>query len=198
MCDKSPRARALLVAALLGALGACATTVKAPPTPPDPRPVFLLVHGRHASLVLATGEAQLVRYAYGDWRWYAQNRTQPWYGVAALLWPTPAALGRRAFAGPATEDNLRRQLRVGIEALHRLQVTGAAADALHAELEALFRSAAEAPHYNPDYDLFFVPHPTPYTLFHNSNRAVAGWLERLGCEVHGGDLLTSWSIVPPP
>ena len=46
-------------------LGGCTTTVVVPPAPEQPRAVFLLDHGRHATLVLETAEGGLVRYAYG-------------------------------------------------------------------------------------------------------------------------------------
>ena len=44
------------------------------------------------------------------------------------------------------------------------------------------------------YDLVFVPHPDPYSMFHNSNRVVAGWLEQLGCRVEGTTLLSVWQL----
>ena len=48
--------------------------------------------------------------------------------------------------------------------------------------------------YNEAYDLVFVPHPDPYTIAHNSNRMVAGWLEQLGCRLEGTTLLSVWQL----
>ena len=38
---------------------------------------------------------------------------------------------------------------------------------------------------NAVYDLVFVPYPEPYSMFHNPNQVVAGWLEQLGCRFEG-------------
>ena len=82
-------------------LAGCATVVVAPAAPEDPVPAFLLDHGGHASLVLPAEKGRLVRYAYGDFSWYALGRTGPGTGLAALAGGTPAALGRGELAGPA-------------------------------------------------------------------------------------------------
>ena len=42
-------------------------------------------HGRHASLVVATPGGDLVRYAYGDWRYYVQRDTGMDSALAALF-----------------------------------------------------------------------------------------------------------------
>lgn len=188
---------ALVAFALVLFLAACVTTIRAPARPPDARPVFVLVLGNHANLVLTTRDGRPIRYAYGDWRWYALANTTPWTGLAALAWPTPAALGRRELAGPAAEANLRRQIPLAIDALYRLELPGNAVDLLQAQLDELFASAREQPIYRRDYDLQMVPHPAPYTAFNNSNRVVARWLRELGCDVRGGHLLTRWRIVSP-
>lgn len=190
---RTARLVAIGLAAL--ALGACITTVRPPEAPAAARTIYLLVHGDHATLVLTRADARLVRYAYGDWAWYAENRTTPWRGAAALFWPTRAAFGRRELPGPARGDNLIAHIREGIDQLYRIEVAAGAVDALHAELEALFEARRDTLLYNPDFDLEFVTHPQEYTMFHNSNRVVAGWLVRLGCAVEGGHALTEWRIV---
>jgi hypothetical protein len=47
---------------------------------------------------------------------------------------------------------------------------------------------------NAAYDLVFVPYPEPYSMFHNSNQVVAGWLEQLGCRVDGPALFAVWRL----
>jgi hypothetical protein len=180
------------------ALGACVTTVQPPAAPEQPRTVYLLIHGDHASLVLTGRDARLVRYAYGDWAWYAENRTGLWRGAAALFWPTRAGFGRRELPGPTTEANLIVRIREGIDEMYRLQVAAGAIDALQAELETLFHSRRDTLHYNPDFDLEFVTHPVDYTVYHNSNRVVARWLTQLGCTVKGGYALTGWRVAGAP
>ncbi len=178
------------------ALSACVTSVRPPAAPDDPRPVFLLVLGYHSNLVLTTGGGKLVRYGYGDWQYYAAGNTGLWRGMAALLWPTPAALGRRELQGPATEDNVRRQVPLIIYELYGFDVSGDAVDALRAELDAIFVRKRERLRYRAELDLWFVPHPVPYTAHHNSNRVVVDWLRKLGCETQGGHLVTRWRVMP--
>jgi hypothetical protein len=47
---------------------------------------------------------------------------------------------------------------------------------------------------NAAYDLVFVPHPEPCSMFHNSNQVVAGWLEQLGCRFEGPTLFAIWRL----
>jgi hypothetical protein len=191
-------ARGLVAGAGLGlsSLG-CATAIVPPPAPPDPRPVFLLDHGRHSSLVLPTPEGGAVRYAYGDWNYYALRRTGLLQALPALLWPTRAGLGRRELAGPAEAEAIRRQVRVGIERLYRIVVSAGAVDRLRARLDGIYESRRHTRVYNAAYDLEFVHHPRPYWGFHNSNQVVASWLEALGCDVRGLGLFSRWKVEPP-
>jgi hypothetical protein len=185
----------LLAAALLPA--GCATVVVPPTAPREPVTVFLLDHGGHASLVLPAGTRGLVRYTYGDFRWYAQGQTGIAEGLAALAGGTPAALGRRELRGPAEAQALRAQVREGIQQLLELQVAGAASEGLRGELEELFAANRATLVYSATYDLEFVRHPIPYSAEHNSNAVMAGWLEALGCRVEGAGLITNWRLWAP-
>lgn len=187
------------VGLLLGAtivLGGCSTTVTPPAKLEEPALVFLLDHGRHTTLVLSTPEGGLVRYAYGDWGFYAERETGPEHAIAALLWHTPGALGRREMAGPATAAWVRARVPLLITALYEIEVERAHINALRAELDAIFDAAAE-PRDTPEVDLVFVPHPLDYNLRHNSNTVVAGWLEQLGCEIKGSAILARWRVLEP-
>lgn len=202
------RHRLLLLAvavALLPLAAACTTVIHPPASPADPVEVYLLDHGRTPSLVLpvlaATGDSATVadgmlRYAYGDWRWYALERKTSGHGVAALLWPTLGALGRQALAGPPGEAAVRAGVEVEIETLHPLTVEAAEVAALAARLDALFRGALETRVEAPGSGLSFVHHPEPYTFLHSSNRVVAEWLRELGCRVRGTALLSRWRLGP--
>lgn len=184
-----------LAATLL--LGGCATVVVAPTAPEEPVSVFLLDHGGHASLVLPAGERGLVRYSYGDFRWYALGQTGLGEGLSALAGGTPAALGRRELRGPAEAQAVRAQVREGIRQLYELRVAGAASERLRGELEALFAANRATLVYSATYDLEFVRHPVPYSAEHNSNLVMARWLEVLGCEVEGAGLVTNWRVEKP-
>jgi hypothetical protein len=184
-----------LAAALV--LPGCATVVVPPAAPDEPVAVFLLDHGGHASLVLPAGEGGLVRYAYGDYRWYALEQTGPGSGLAALLGSTTGALGRGKLRGPAEARAVRAQVREGTRQVFALRVARAASERLRAELDGIFAADRGTPVYSATYDLEFVRHPVPYSAEHNSNVVTAGWLESLGCEVKGAGLITNWSVTLP-
>lgn len=184
----------VLLAGLL--LGGCAGVVArtAPESVSETRPVFLLDHGRHSSLVLTRADQSLVRYAHGDWTWYAQDRTGPGRALTALLAPTRSAVGRRQLAPIVDDDELRQQIRVEIQAIHRLTAAAVRIDALDEHLTQLFQAGASERLFNERFDLEFVPGPRPYTLFDNSNHVVAEWLEVLGIGVRGTPIFGRWRL----
>ena len=185
----------LLISLLLPALlGACGFTVIPPPSPANPVPVFLLDHGRHASLVLPEDQG-MVRYSYGDWDWYAMRRTGAIEGSRALVGPNPGGLSRKVLAVSPTEDALRRALPMTVENIFRMRVEAGNAARLRERLEAIFSANRETLHHNPDYGIDFVRHPEPYSLSNNSNTVVAGWLRELGAEVRGRGPLSDWKIL---
>lgn len=187
-----------LIGILLLFLSGCGTTYLQPPAdPPDPRAVFVVDHGRHTSLVLVTDAGDMVRYAYGDWRYYADQDTRLRSGVAALFCRTPSTLARRELAGPPEETILLARLRVGVQTIHLLEVRGADADRLRAELDALHAQGVDRHQYVAVYDLVFAPHPEPYTWRNNSATKIGAWLEELGVKVKGPALLSRWEVLPP-
>jgi hypothetical protein len=195
-CGSWPGPSLLLLVLALPALGGCATRVTPPAQVQVPAKVFVLDHGRHTSLVVSTPEGGLVRYAYGDWRFYAERDTGLPGAIAALLWNTPAALGRREFSGPPSADIVRARIPLQIETLYEIEVERARVEDLRAELDAIFQ-ATDRVRETPETHLFFAPHPRAYNLRHNSNTAIAHWLEQLGCETRGPAILASWAFVQP-
>jgi len=186
----------VFVAGLLS-FQACTTVVVPPVAPNQPRPVFLLDHGRHASLAVPREDGGIVRYSYGDWRYYAQVRTGLFRGSAAILWPTRAALGRRELPGPLEAAAVRRNVRVWSEQVYELMVDSLAVEGLRSELDSIYDANLDTRIYNSAYDLEFVQHPRAYWVFHNSNQVVAGWLKELGCQVRGLALFSKWKVRPP-
>jgi hypothetical protein len=172
----------------------CVATIVPPPAPRDPRPVFVLDHGRTTSLVLPAAGDGIVRYAYGDWNYYAERRTSPFRGTSAVLFPTRGALGRRELAGPADEAAVRRQVRVPSETVLAVWVGSGEIDRLREDLDGVYRANLHTRLFNEVYDLEFVEHPKSYWAFHNSNQIVATWLAHLGCEVRGTTLFASWRV----
>ncbi len=179
-------------------LGGCGATLITPPEKlQEPTPVFVLEHGWTSSLVLPAADGSLYRYAYGDWAYYAERKTGSGAGLAALLWSTPAALGRKQMAGPATVASVLHQVKVPIDALHFLQVEQRRVTALLERLDGYFD---RAPYHRPtpEVDLIFVPHPVPYSLRHNSNQVLADWLVELGCRLDDRPVLSGWKVLMLP
>ena len=158
----------------------------------DPVQAGILDHGRTASLIVEVPGGGMVRYAYGDWTWYALDRTGPVEGSAALLWRSEAALGRMELPGPFSPAAVAREVRVGLEDTLYLTVDARDVRRLVDHLDRIFEENRARSVYNETHHLVFVPHPEPYSMFHNSNHMVAAWLEQLGCRVEGPALLSSW------
>lgn len=69
-CDLIPRVCGL--GCRVVSLAGCVAHVQPPRVERGAQKVFLVDHGRHPSLVLPHGEGRAVRYAYGDWKWFAE------------------------------------------------------------------------------------------------------------------------------
>ncbi len=200
MCLNRLRTRAkpgtALSAGLFSVL-ACTNVIVPPPEPLEPQRVFILDHGRHASLVLPAQGSGIVRYAYGDWKYYAEAETGLAEASAAALLPTDAGLGRRVLAEPPTTGGVNRAFRSGVEQVHEVIVDWSAIAQLREELDSIFEANEDTRIYNASYDLEFVRHPRQYTIFRNSNWMVVDWLRQLGCRIYGFLLTSKWRVEPP-
>ena len=185
--------RLTLAGGAVWVLSACATTIVPPESVERPQAVFVLDHGRHSSLVLPHPDG-FVRYAYGDWGWYAEVDTGAAQAIRAALWPTRAGLGRRLTEGAATREGVLEGLRVGTEDVHEVRVETDRVTTLRGSLEARHREHASTARYNAAYDLAFVEHPEPYAAWNNSNHKVAEWLQRLGCSIKGSAFWAWWAV----
>ena len=188
------------LAAVLAALAfplALTTTVVPPPDPDQPVEVFLLDFGRTSGLVLPVNDG-MAEYVYGDCNYYALgNRGVP-DAIAAMIWPTRACMGRGSFPGPATRENLLRQIRVAVERVYTVRVARADVERLEARLHALYVQGLPEAIEHRGYGLTFVPHPVDYHYFHNSNHVTAAWLADLGCRVRGPAVYSRWRIADEP
>ncbi|MFY0990472.1 hypothetical protein [Halomonas sp. C05BenzN] len=185
-----------LLAVLL--LSGCAGRLSPPVAPVDPVEVYLLDHGRHASLVLPLARGGMVRYSYGEWGWYVEGRRHLLAGVAALLWPTASGLGRGLHEEIDSPAQLHRLAPEGLARVYPLQAESDRVAALRRRLDAHFREGGVAPTYSAEFDLEFVPYPRAYWLTHQSNLVTAQWLRRLGIEVRGIPWLSNWRLEAPP
>ena len=190
----------LLYAVLVLLVSGCAATVPRPELTDDraDRMVFLVDHGRHSSLVLSRSDDSLVRYAYGEWAWYAEGRSGFWRAFPTLFTPTRSTLGRREWTGTASEAAIRQQIRVEIRAIHSFLAWGHRVDALDRRLRLHFERSSDQALYHERFDLEFVPSVRPYTLLHNSNHVVAEWLGELGIVVRGNPVFGRWRVEPGP
>jgi hypothetical protein len=160
----------------------------------DPAQIGVLDHGRHTSLIVEVPDNGMLRYAYGDWDWYALRQTGPAEASSALLWPSQAALGRKELPGPFSPMAVSRDVRVPIEHALYLIVEAREVRRLVDRLDRIYYENRSTRVYNEAYDLVFVPHPEPYSTFHNSNQVVGDWLEQLGCRVEGTTLFSVWKL----
>ncbi len=178
-------------------LTGCTTTLIVPPAvTTESATVFVVDHGRTTSLVVPSKDGTFIRYAYGDWQWYALGNQTVYRGIAAVLWPTQSGLGRGQLDGPGTVDSLRAQISSLVDA-HAVTVEKARVLAFEQSMEVLYDSRRDTEVQNRTYGLSFVHHPRPYTWFWNSNHAVASWLRELGCETRGLSFGASWRVAMP-
>ncbi|MGB3224442.1 MAG: hypothetical protein WBB23_16700 [Desulforhopalus sp.] len=178
-------------------LTGCGYTLIAPASPSNPTQVFLLDHGRHSSLVLPA-DCEMIRYSYGDWHWYVLNKRGFQAAFRALLLSSSAALGRQKISSAPLEESVRLAVQVNIENIISVMVERDRVDFLNTRLEHIFAENRQHIHHNPTYGVDFVPHPVPYSLYHNSNKVVAQWLRELGVEVRGGGPFSRWKLSDDP
>lgn len=188
--------RNLLLLLLVPVLTACATRVTAPDLVTEPRTVAVLEHGWHTSLMLTKVDHTRVRYAFGDWRWYAEEKEGFWSGVRALALPSRSAFGRQALPPEQPGERLDHVIGTGIAKMHVFAVEAGQVDALVNRLEGLHRSGQASAFDNRTYNLVFVPHPQSYHFFVNSNHMVAQWLRDLGVDVRYTSAIGGWRLKP--
>jgi hypothetical protein len=165
-----------------------------PEKPIDPRAIYVIDHGTHTSLVIQTSDNKMLRYSYGDFRYYALRDTSLASGAAALFWPTPATLGRGELEGPVSEKSLRGQLVVVVEQIYALEVAASKADRLILDLDAIYFAGKDQLVKVPEYGLNFAPHPIDYFWNSNSSTMIGVWLKQLGADVFGWALISSWNV----
>jgi hypothetical protein len=186
----------LLLLLLAGfALGGCQQTVTPPATVSDPVSVFVVDYGRHASLALPKeDETGLVEWSWGDWNWFALERTGAMEGLQALFASPRSTLSRRELA-PAT-DARELQSRLGGQEVHSLEVERYRALALLRQLEDRWNRRRDHAIVHPS-GRAFVPEDTRYSLSNNSVHELARWLRALGADVSVSGVTANFRIREP-
>lgn len=174
-------------------LSSCTTSIVPPANPVDPVSVYVIDYGRHTSLLLPKEEgAGLIEYAYGEWNWFALDRSR-WHDVfGTLLWPTQGTLGRWEWDLPADAAEIR--LGIFCEDVLEISVAEESRRALLLRLDARHAQRIDTLHYQPLYQLDFVHDDRKYHLAHNCNHVLAQWLRELDCEVHGWSMFADFVV----
>lgn len=177
-------------------LAGCTGRVIPPAVLSEPVDVYLVDHGRHSSLVLERPDG-VVRYAYGEWDWYARDRRGSLAAMSAMLWPSRGALGRKVYPGVEVPPFPERIVPEGFEEVFVLRAEAARVRQLRSHLDAIFEEGRGDLIYHSFYDLEFVPYPRAYWLAHQSNVVTAEWLRQLGFTVRGTAWSSNWRIELP-
>lgn len=198
------RGRALLAGVLIAfvsvVLAACATIV----TPPDPASlrepvsVFLVDYHRHSSLMLPRPEESgggLREYAFGEWAWFAENRTGGNRAAGVMLLPNHGALGRADHPMPASAAELRRLH--GFEAVYEIHVERALALSLLERLDDRFESRLDTMISNPTVGLDLVKDDDRYSLANHCNHATVRWLRELGVRAGPATAIARFHVRSP-
>ncbi|HXH53706.1 MAG TPA: hypothetical protein VNH53_09815 [Sphingomicrobium sp.] len=187
--------RLLLLLTALG-IGGCQHVIEPPATVSDPVRVFVVDYGRHASLALPTeAGAGLVEWSWGDWNWYALERTGVGQGLQALFASPRSTLARRELA-PA-QDAPELAASVAAQEVLALDVEREKARALLRQLEARWLRRSDQAVTHPSGRVF-VPDDARYSLANNSVHELARWLEALGAKVSGSGVTANFRIRAPP
>ena len=186
---------ALLLLLLLVGLGGCQQRIEPPASVSKPVGVFVIDYGRHASLAMPhEEESGLVEWSWGDWNWFALERTGARQGLQALFAASPSTLSRRELAPVEDADELAA--RVGAEEVLTLNVEQERVWALLDHLEARWRRRLDEAVMHPSGRVF-VPEDKRYNLFNNSAHEVARWLEALGAKVSGTSFTANFKLREP-
>jgi hypothetical protein len=154
--------------------------------------VALVDYGRHSSLILPQAEGGSVEFAYGEWNWFALNKTSVFRAIALVVWPHQGALGRRAIPAPSDPGALKPY--VHCEELFAIRVGRAEVDKLLIRLEELWKAGSKEAVENPEFGLTFVKIEDDYLLCSNCNHMTARWLSELGCDLAGSACYSSFRV----
>ena len=188
--------RLLLSAVMAGFLTGCSWSVRPPLVNRDATTVYLADYGRHSSLMLPVYDCTFIEYAFGDWNWFALNRTGLLDGVRALTCSAGSTLGRRYVT--QQEDLERMKRAIGAERLERLTVPSGRVTALKQKLDRAFVEHQRTQTFNPRIGLVFVKVGWPYSLLNTCNREVETWLKELGCDVRGFAVWSNFKMMSLP
>ena len=193
--------RRLGVLAILSTVGTLAyfrtvnTFITPPPQILHPVNVWIAEYSRHSSLLFPTADPNTMQeFAFGDFPYFALNKTAWYDGPRALLWSTRSALGRRTLHVNATDLSAAAR-QIGCDQVIPVPVEQERADALRRLINARWQTHADTFVHNNDGNLDLVLDDGPYSLGENCNQVTARWLADLGCDVRGPGMLCDFVVV---
>lgn len=191
-------ARALMVLLLALLAVGCTARVEAPRQLAEAERVWLLQFAYHSTLIFREKPGAVVLYEYGEWEWYAMNRTAWTRVFPVFLWPTTGSLSRRQLALEepiATRDLVHAMM---ANKGWAIDVERADAVALRETLNERYAEGRSQEHYDAYLDTYFVPDPAPYHALRTCNSVMAQWLRDLGCTVRGFLWSWKWRVYDSP
>lgn len=188
--NRWPLALLLLLLLAVPALAGCQHVIRPPASVGDPVRIYVVDYGRHASLALPAGDRRLVEWSWGDWNWFAKERTGLASGFQALFASPQSTLSRRELM--AAEDARELSWRLGAKEVLALDVERQRADALMRKLEARWRR--NGPRVTHADGRVFAPDDAAYGLFNNSVHELVRWLRALGAEVSGSGVTANFVV----
>ena len=192
------------LAALLcvGMFSACTARVLPPKKVDTPVRVWLLQFPIHPSLVLESEPGTMVMYEFGEWDWFAEQKTH-WSRVfTVFLWPTPGSLSRRSvsLADGSGDAITSREVRLAFFAdqAWAIDVEQELATQLRQRLEERYAQASATALYRADLDTWFVKDPDHYHALRTCHEAMTAWLRELDCSVRGLLWTLRWRVDGSP
>jgi hypothetical protein len=179
-------------AALLLVGPACAWRVM-PPEVRDGVPVVLSQYEWHTRLALPDGTMAFYEYGVGEWNFYGLEKEGFFSGFRAITGFGKGAMSRRRLPYTLSESEFGHA--AGSNRSSRFYVERALAEGLRDELEGRWQSNADTRVVRTWDGIPVSRERTRYHLFANSNHAVANWLRRLGCRVHGHTLTSRFKVI---
>jgi hypothetical protein len=174
----------------------CGATIVPPARPVNPVPVFVTDYGRHSSLVLPDGAGDLVEFAYGDWNWFAVNKTGFYNALSAMLWSGGATFGVRHLDAGPQRANLAGV--IGCNSLLRFDAEASRVEELREKLSHRMDAHLDTIVFNPASSFSFVRDDEHYAIWHNCNHVTARWLTDLGCRIEGEPATSKFKLAISP
>lgn len=185
--------RLILLLAFSAGIGGCAATTVVPPqNPPDPVPVMVADYGRHTSLLLPNNHGTMIEFAFGDWDFFALERTHWYDAVHAILFSSASTLGRREIAVTPYQKKLAHA--INCKRVLEFSVSRESSDDLLRKLDDRFNRHNDTIVYNASNAMVHVKDDEPYGLCHECNQETAGWLKDLGCEIRGPAVTSNFQL----